>query len=511
LNKNLENIQSQLEKIGKVKLALMVEAEIYKRSFYEFFSGCTQALYKQIDWEYPLFYKPICDELQANLERVIKKQVKTKDLIISLPRRTAKSILISQIFCVWCWIKLDTLALMNVCSTQRLAQKSSRYSKLIIESDWFKERFPNIQLSKDNKSKGDYSNIHNGYRVSYGIDSSIIGVGYDVLIIDDPNDPKDNASPISLKNVTDIYQNILTGSQNNRFGLRIIIQQRVSESDLTGFLLKTQPNSFKHICLPAIYSNKVSKGWEYLYDNDDSLLWPTSLSLIELAKKQKELTPQAYASQMLMSPAALEGDIIKRSWFKIIKQLDFNKLNKEKTVLFLDTAFTDNINNDPSAFFVCNVINKKIYVQRAENHWLNFHELLEKIKEFIKLYNISKVYIEEKASGISIIQELKRQLQGRTSINKVNPASKSKIERAYSIQEYLINEKVVLVEDFWNDYFLTQIASFPFSKHDDLVDTLVYAVQTLIASSYTNRQVEKTDEQIVDEALEHAKDFDFYD
>lgn len=241
---------------------------------------------------------------------------------------------------------------------------------------------------------------------------------------------------------------------------------------------------------------------EFIEYYEDDLFWKTRFSESELMNFQKALTAQGYAAQLLQSPSALEGEIIKRMWFKIINQLEFSKLPKGKKYLFVDSAFTSNKGNDPTALLLCSLINGNIYIIKVEEIWLEFYQLIDKLKEYILLYQINRVYIEPKGTGITIIQELKRQIRTATII-KIDATVKSKIERVNSITNYLRKERVLLVEDGWNEILLNQIASFPYGVHDDLTDTLTYAVLNLIVGRWVSRT---TEERIYDD----REDFDLY-
>lgn len=71
----------------KKQLRNQIEAEIYRRSFYEFFVAASHILYPNVEWQYPPFYKYICELLQEAVERVIRREEKKSDYIFNLPFR----------------------------------------------------------------------------------------------------------------------------------------------------------------------------------------------------------------------------------------------------------------------------------------------------------------------------------------------------------------------------------------------------------------------------------------
>jgi predicted phage terminase large subunit-like protein len=506
-----QNLEQILKTINKEQLIIQLESELGKRSLYSFFLLCIENIYKHIEFIDNWHYKYLCDILQAETERYLRGEKTEKNLLINCPIRAGKSILISEIFPVWLWIVNPSFQIMNVCATQRLATKSSRFSKLIITSEWFQKRWP-ILLSKDNKSKSDYSTNKQGIRVSFGVSSSIIGQGFDVCVIDDPSSPQDTYSETLMRKVITTYKDVIVGRANNNKAFKIILQQRISDKDLTATLLNDK--TYRHVNITAELTKYTTPELIHYYKN--GLFFPSRYSYERLEQYKRDLTPSAFASQLLQQPSALEGDLIKRTFFKIIKQSKFSEIKTSnqfiKNYLFLDTAYTENVDNDPSAFLLCSVIDKRIYIQKVQTKYFEFADLLDEIKEWIKIYNVNEVVIEAKATGLSISQELKRNLTGKCVVTTITPPAGKKKERVTSIQNYLINGKVVLVQDDWNELFLDECTNFPFGKHDDIVDCLFYAVYKLIASSYTNRQIINNEDEVnKDNKKIIVKDDQYYD
>jgi predicted phage terminase large subunit-like protein len=98
------------------------------------------------------------------------------------------------------------------------------------------------------------------------------------------------------------------------------------------------------------------------------------------------------------------------------------------------------------------------------------------------------VLIEEKGSGISIVQELRL---ANVPVKSYNPGHASKIARAQAASAVLDADRVYVLESkknpgkpvSWVQPLLTQCEEFPNGEHDDLVDTLT---QTLIYVNHAN-------------------------
>ncbi len=101
--------------------------------------------------------------------------------------------------------------------------------------------------------------------------------------------------------------------------------------------------------------------------------------------------------------------------------------------------------------------------------WLEYPELKKKSIELIKKYNPNVVLIEDKASGQSLIQDLKKELKTPIVAIKV---SKDKITRLASVSPFFEAEKIYLpTEASWLADYENELCTFPFCEHDDQVDS----------------------------------------
>lgn len=88
--------------------------------------------------------------------------------------------------------------------------------------------------------------------------------------------------------------------------------------------------------------------------------------------------------------------------------------------------------------------------------------------------NRSRIFVEPKASGKSIVQTLVRETG--LNVKEDKPPTKDKVARVSDISASLESGRVSLLNGDWNRKFLEQLVKFPAAKHDDMVDCLVMAV-----------------------------------
>jgi predicted phage terminase large subunit-like protein len=302
----------------------------------------------------------------------------------------------------------------------------------------------------------------------------ILGQGGNLLIMDDLNSPNEISQTVHAS-VVNTYLDVIYSRLNNpAVGSRIIMQQRVGMRDLSAYLLNTNPDGYLNICIPARLSEDLNPKHLIEYYKD-GLFWPERFSDKVLEDFKKTLRASAYSSQLMMRPTLIEGDLLKRMWFKTIKQSEVIKM-PIKWNLTVDTSYTTKQRNDPSVLMVVGKHNNNMYIRKVIQRWVEFNKLIELIREYHSVYNVQKIFIESKASGLSIQQELKR----LTNFNIIPLIpTKDKIARVNTAQPICESGKIFLVEDDWNESFLTEIATFP-NGRDDQVDCLTYSIQELL-------------------------------
>lgn len=400
--------------------------------------------------------------------------VLSKDLIINVPPRTTKSMLVTVMWPIWAWTVSPSLSFLTVSYSASLAIKHARLSRTIAQSDKFQAMFEAaFHIKTDQNTKSHYENEDGGERYAIGLGGSATGSGGDVIIVDDPTNPKEAASDVERTNANRNYsETVYNRTRNPKTAVRVIIMQRLHEDDLTGYLLKQSPNSYHHINVPAELTPKV-KPERFKDYYKDGTFWPSRFTPELLADYKRSLGSYGYAGQMLQQPAPPEGGMLKKAWFGI-----YTKIHAEAKInVYIDPAYGSKATNDPTGLLACYEHGGDYYIVRAEAVRFEFPELMEYVQQFCREVGAdhrSKIAVEPKASGKSLVQVLKRE----TNLNVVedtNP-TKDKVARVQDISPMVEAGRVSLLNGPWNDAFLNECAAFPNGAHDDMVDTLVMAL-----------------------------------
>ena len=161
---------------------------------------------------------------------------KCKRLIINMPPRHTKSEFASYLFPTWLMGRRPDLKIIQATHTAELAVGFGRKIKNLIESEDFKDVFPDVSLASDAKASGRWSTNGGGEYYAVGVGGALAGRGADLAIIDDPVSEQDALSTTALDHIYDWY----TSGPRQRLqpgGAIIIVMTRWSIRDLTAKVL----------------------------------------------------------------------------------------------------------------------------------------------------------------------------------------------------------------------------------------------------------------------------------
>jgi predicted phage terminase large subunit-like protein len=227
------------------------------------------------------------------------------------------------------------------------------------------------------------------------------------------------------------------------------------------------------------------------YENAANLA-PTFKNQLEQYKGSK-----LYEQEVMGTLVDLEdGKVVSRDMFKLWPA-DKPFPRFEYIVQSYDCAFTDKEYNDPTAMTTWGVFKPMdgpmsvLLVDCWAEH-LTFPKLKPKVLEEWRVsYGEGKdakrpdlILVEDKAAGISLIQELR---QAHLPVRGYNPGHADKMQRLQITASIFATGRVWLPESGvrkgyvkdWCEGFLSQICAFPDSSHDDYVDSATQAIRLL--------------------------------
>lgn len=454
-----------------------LQRTIYKKSLYDFFVDAVKILEPSTEWDYNWHIKYLCDVLQKDAYRLHNKHPRdtngSSDKIINIPFRSAKSLIFSVIFPAWLWTWYPEAKIITISYAESLAVKQSYLSKILIYSEWYKNYFPEVMLMRDDSGKGHYRNVTGGFRAAIGLVGAITGDGADFIIVDDPNKPTESKK--QLVNANSTFDEVIYNRLNNpEYGQRYVIQQRISQNDLSGHLIK-KGGEWETICIPAeLGTNLYPPSLVEKYVN--GLFWNSRFSKKILNQFKINLGTRGYNSQLNQRTKDDGGNILKKDWFQI-KPWD-SKYESIEFNMYVDSAYTADSANDPSAIMIAGKQDNCLIVRKVIVAYKEFPDLIKLINTTAINYNIKRIKIEPKASGKSVVQQLR--VQTKHSVSELKIPQGDKETKCNAISPVVESKRVILIEDNWNDDFVEECTEFPNGTHDDQLDDLVFAINDLL-------------------------------
>jgi predicted phage terminase large subunit-like protein len=502
---------------------------------------CEESLYDFLmsGWQYidPSPFTPgwVIEAVAEHLQAVCDGEIRR--LLVNIPPRCSKSSLTSVAFPAWVWAQRQRsptsgpgVQFLHASYAQSLSLRDSVKCRRLIESPWYQRLWGDrFTLTGDQNTKTRFDNTLGGSRLSTSVGSALTGEGGSIIVVDDPNAAQEAFSEATIEATIEWWDGALSTRLNDpKTGAFIVIQQRLSEEDLTGHILSKEADNWTHLCLPMRYeperSYVTSIGWQDPRIEPGELLWPERFGEPEVVSLEKSMGPWTAAGQLQQRPEPKGGGIIKRDWWQLWTEDAYPAM--DYIVASLDTAYTTKTENDFSAMTVWGVFSGDVVAQAAKTEnggnversygqqhprvmlmqaWaerLELHDLVEKVASTCRRMRVDKLIIENKAAGHSVAQELRR-LFGHEDwgVQLLDPKGQDKLARLYSVQHLFAEGMVYSPDRSWADQVISQVGTFPKGKHDDLVDTVSQAIRHMRDLGLLTRGPEWT--ASVEEGMQH--------
>lgn len=433
----------------------------------------------------------ICLHLQAVSDEEIFR------LLMNVPPGSMKSLLTNVFWPAWEWGPLAKphMRFLSTAHKQDLAVRDNIKCRRLIQSEWYQERWP-IQLMGDQNAKTKFENDATGFREAMAF-TSMTGSRGDRVTLDDPLSVDDANSDPALAAAESTFREALPTRVNNDKSAIVVIMQRLHEKDTSGIIL-SEKLGYEHLCIPMRFEEarrcRTSIGFVDPRKVEGELFFPERFSEKTVKELEKTLGEYATAGQLQQRPSPAGGGILKVDHFQLWPH-DKELPTIEYVVQSLDPAYTEKTTNDPSAFgaygvFTHNGRRGAMLLDCWADH-LTFPDLRSKlVEEWHALYGKTSsrkgkkadaLLIEAKASGLSLIQDLR---QANLPAVPYNPGSADKVNRAHQASPILELDCIWIPESAkepgkpvtWARAFLKELEVFPNGENDDQVDQFTQAM-----------------------------------
>lgn len=362
------------------------------------------------------------------------------------------TMLASVLWPVWHWLHKPGEQFLTGSVDDTLATDASILSRRLMESEWFQTLYPGeLELYSDENRAGMFRNTKGGYRQTASMQGRITGVGGTIQLLDDPHDAKKVESDVVRLGAIATHDNAWRSRLNNpNKAQKVYIGQRTHDNDIFGHVLEQEGQRWVNLILAEEF-NPSRRCITYFNDGhgpkldkkifedprtlENELLDPKRFSKETAENEKGIMSERAWEAQYNQNPVGTGGLILKRHWWRSWVQPDWRpNANTERPmpvfseiIQVYDTAFEE----DEEADFTCRTTwgmftHQEVFMDqrtrkpiqgKTRTCMMLLDSMLEKLaypelrEEAIKgndEFAPDKILVEKKASGHSLIQELRK-------------------------------------------------------------------------------------------------------
>jgi predicted phage terminase large subunit-like protein len=437
----------------------------------------------------------VVEEVHVLIARHLEK-LKAQEidrLMVLMPPRTGKSLTTSELLPAWWEGHFPSDKLLHASYAATLVEKFGRKIRNLIMSEEYHEVFPGTEVAKDSRASAQWGTTSKGEYNAVGVGGGVAGKGGNLLLIDDPVSEQDMFSKSAHDMTYEWYgSGYYTRRQPDRNAI-LLTMTRWRVDDLCGRLLadaivKPGADQWAVLKIPAIVDQETADllnacsgdahiDTPHFYRVGDSFS-PRRWPLAELMRTKNTISRKAWASLYLQSPTEEGGNIIQSDWWKPWKAT--TPLPTFEYILqSYDTAFEEGETNDYSARVTLGVFKRQsdsrmcVFLIERMKERLTFPNLLDNALASIKEYRPDRVVVEKAASGIPLIQEMRK----RGIPVSPMPPKGSKVARANAAAISFEQGVVYYPEDRqWARDVIDECAAFPNGAHDDVPDAMFHGI-----------------------------------
>lgn len=434
----------------------------------------------------------------------LKQKGRAKRSQYFLPPGGMKSKLISILFVCWFMGRHPAWPVLQLGhSTKFCIDNFGRQVLEVLFSDKHKAIFPDeaCRVKRTARSAQSFQLVGGGKYYTTGAGSKIAGRRAALLISDDVVSEQDAYSDPVRNKINEWY---IPGARSRMlpYGAEIIVNTRWHMEDLSGYLEtkdKGSDNPWNIIRFPAILDLKSAK---MLGIKEGESFWPELWPVEIFIEARRTMPASKFNAMYMQNPIPDDGNIVKEEYWQ--EWDDDEEPLCEAVIASLDTAFSEKQTADYSGYTVWGVFFKRetgrngfeyiaanLFLLGSEKGRWSFPVLLEKIlgryernsengkwelsdKGILQRWNPDYYIIENKASGQSLIQELRiKQLP----VVEFDPGKEDKVSRMNACVPTFMSGRIWYPSDrAWAKEVVAEVCQFPNGPSKDIPDTVSQAI-----------------------------------
>jgi len=388
-------------------------------------------------------------------------------LAIFMPPRHGKTETVTVRYPLYRLQRDPTCSVLVTGYSQRIANRFSRKVRNLAAG--------RVAVAQDKAAADEWHTDQGGQMLARGVGSPPTGVGFGLILIDDPIKSREDAdSEAKRERAWDWYTDDLM-TRLEPGGAVVMVLTRWHEDDVASRALASEPGEWTVLRLPALAEEDDPLG-----RRPGAALWPARFD-VEALQRQRDVMmrndgARGWEALYQQSPQPREGVMFKVGAIAVVPARPVCK----RMVRRWDMAASDGRGDwtvgvlmglmDDGRFAVLDVV---------RGQWAT-DDRDQVIRQTAALdgRGVQVIVPQDPGSaGLDVARHLSRMLAGFRC--KAVPETGDKVNRADPFASQVGAGNVVMVRGDWNGEFLAELKGFPQRKHDDQVDAASGAFRAL--------------------------------
>lgn len=397
--------------------------------------------------------------------------------------RHGKSELITVWTVVWALGLFPGARILVVCATGDLAERFSRRARDIF-TEWGPTLFGK-HVRQDVRAVDEWEVSDNGSVRAVGVGGMITGMGFDLIVVDDPiKDQKEARSEATKANLVEWYSATLR-TRLHPGGTLLFTMARWTEDDLSATVVeaaaKSKGDPWRIIKLPALAEAPADADLETWTDelgrSDGDPLWPAMWPKETLERIRDSLPDQStWQALYQQNPQAKRGNMFQRDRWVVVGDEPDDIVQR---VRGWDLAGSSNKGDWTVGVLLGRTASRRTVVLDVRRHKFSPSGVEELIAQTAADDGPAvQIRMELPKGDANVTRHHYSQLLAGYEF-KGTPVVGNKVARAELFASAHERGLVSVLDRFWTDRYVDELASFPRGRHDDQVDASTVAFGAL--------------------------------
>lgn len=436
-----------------------VEANLIRSNFGAFVRHAFRAVHGE-----KLGNQPYVDHLCYVISRLIDSEVNR--LLINLPPQHLKSFVGTICLAAFLLGKNPRLRIILVAYNDTFAESLCGRIRNMMQSPWYQQAFA-TRIKEGHSRANDFETREGGGVFAVSATGAITGRPADFIIYDDPHEIGDWNNDRKLDLVWANFNAVLSRLNDKVKGRILVVAHRVSEKDLSSYLLQEKGWKYLRLALIAVKKRTYELGHEEWTREKGDVLRPEACPRDEIERLQRtQIAPpfELFHQQGLGSQAALK---VRSKHFQSFAQ---HQVPIGPVVLSVDPGHVGGPKTSRSVIQAWKRQGKHHYLVDQFCEQCDAEELRRAFWSFVRKYLPSMALIENTANGPALYSRIRRKVSFDVKI--ITPRRDSKAIRFNDHLPKIRNKRIHLPESaVWREAFIAEVVSFP-GEFDDQVDAM---------------------------------------